>query len=247
MNSNQFGEIISSLSGDLSPYVDLLREDAASCSYFQAAQVLYLLSLKQNNPDLFAKELERVVFLLPNRRYLYTILQKGINKVAKEVPESPLEPPAVGDKVGHEGKNGQVLSPVEVAKLPGAVENWNLQEFGSEDDILELIADPENESESMEAENGTPDLIDQFLNNVPNIQRNTTPPVPGEKFENEDISLGSVSEPEELATEQLAQIYIQQRYFDKAIEVYKKLSLKYPEKSIYFASQIEKINQGLNH
>ena len=42
-------------------------------------------------------------------------------------------------------------------------------------------------------------------------------------------------------TETLASIYFQQKNFDKALDAYKKLSLKYPEKSVYFAGRIEEI------
>lgn len=43
---------------------------------------------------------------------------------------------------------------------------------------------------------------------------------------------------EDLLTESLAKIYIKQKRYYKAIEIIRKLSLKYPEKSIYFADQI---------
>ena len=44
-------------------------------------------------------------------------------------------------------------------------------------------------------------------------------------------------------TETLAKIYLEQDYVDRAIEIYSKLSLRYPEKSIYFASLIDEIKQ----
>lgn len=43
-------------------------------------------------------------------------------------------------------------------------------------------------------------------------------------------------------TETLAQIYAEQGYFDQAKEIYSKLILAYPEKSVYFAALIEKLN-----
>lgn len=49
---------------------------------------------------------------------------------------------------------------------------------------------------------------------------------------------------EDFCTEALAKIYLEQEYPDEAIAIYSKLSLLYPEKSVYFAALIEKINKN---
>ena len=46
-----------------------------------------------------------------------------------------------------------------------------------------------------------------------------------------------------LYTETLAQIYAEQGYYDQAKYIYSKLILAYPEKSAYFASLIQKIEE----
>ncbi|MBQ6688296.1 MAG: hypothetical protein IJN02_03565 [Bacteroidales bacterium] len=47
----------------------------------------------------------------------------------------------------------------------------------------------------------------------------------------------------DLYTETLAQIYAEQGYYEQAKRIYSKLILAYPEKSAYFASLIQKMNE----
>lgn len=85
-------------------------------------------------------------------------------------------------------------------------------------------------------------LIDRFLNSGPaSFNRPNHRPQPSESAVNKDILGKSVSENDELITETLANIYFQQKNYTKAIESFEKLSLKFPEKSIYFASRIKEI------
>mgnify|MGYP003965023165 FL=1 len=51
---------------------------------------------------------------------------------------------------------------------------------------------------------------------------------------------------EALMTETLAKVYLQQKNFKKALQAYHILSLKYPEKSGFFADQIRAINKQIN-
>ncbi len=79
-------------------------------------------------------------------------------------------------------------------------------------------------------------LITSFLKEDPG-------PIRADKYttQNRDVSLASIQEHDGFITDTLAKIYVKQRLFAKAIYAYEKLSLKYPEKSAYFAAQIEKI------
>ena len=84
-------------------------------------------------------------------------------------------------------------------------------------------------------------IIDRFIEDNPRI-------LPAKQIseENTDISLDSTRDKDSILTETLAKIYVKQGYYSKAIFIYKKLSLKFPEKSIYFAGQIEKIEKKIN-
>jgi len=56
----------------------------------------------------------------------------------------------------------------------------------------------------------------------------------------------SAEDQDELVTETLARIYTDQMLYHKAINTYKKLVLKFPEKSRYFADQIEQLQRKIN-
>jgi tetratricopeptide (TPR) repeat protein len=62
--------------------------------------------------------------------------------------------------------------------------------------------------------------------------------IPEEVFE---MAVNSITQEDDLASESLAEIYLQQGKHDKAIEMYKKLSLRNPEKNAYFALKIKDI------
>lgn len=90
-------------------------------------------------------------------------------------------------------------------------------------------------------------LIDRFLSSEPAPIRMDSENTNETRIEDEnEIMKKSVSESDELITETLAMIYFEQKKYDKALDAFKKLSLKYPEKSVYFATRIEEIEKLKN-
>ncbi len=84
------------------------------------------------------------------------------------------------------------------------------------------------------------DLIDKFITDSPALARGHEIPPSGK-----DLSDASSLDSDSFMTETLARIYEKQGLLKKAIYAYEKLSLKYPEKSTYFASQINRIKSQL--
>ncbi len=111
--------------------------------------------------------------------------------------------------------------------------DW-LKAFETDDNSIQTVSSESEQNNDKKTTNS--DLIDKFIYSSP---KKLTPPSKGDPVE--DISKNSIKEHEGFITDTLAKIYIKQGYYSKAIFAYEKLILKYPEKSSYFASQIEEI------
>ena len=83
------------------------------------------------------------------------------------------------------------------------------------------------------------EVIDSFIENNPKISssKEMSP------AKNINLAKKQTFDKEELMTETLAEILVQQKKYKKAVKAYKILSLKYPEKNTFFASQINEIKR----
>ncbi|MBO6025545.1 MAG: hypothetical protein J6P83_11945 [Bacteroidales bacterium] len=111
--------------------------------------------------------------------------------------------------------------------------------------IANRLKELEAEKQRKETEQPKPkklsrkELIDKFILENPSISR------PKAEFYNPiSVAQNSIIDQENIVSETLAKIYEKQGYVEKAKSIYEKLCLKYPEKSRYFAAQIERLQES---
>lgn len=84
-------------------------------------------------------------------------------------------------------------------------------------------------------------LIDKFIKEEPKIAR---PKI--EFYSPVNMAKQSVADDITFVSETLAKIYILQGNYTKALDAYENLRLKYPEKRLYFATQIKNLRKLIN-
>ena len=236
--------------------------------YFQSAYVHYLKTLKAQEQYNYELILRKTAVLSPERATLHQWLEQDFvnensqtlqvvqtsaaSKAAKKEIASTKTADQNNASTPKEVDNKTVLTPakttatkeeqkiiekektVEKAKpkkkeIPVAMTYADWVIYSSKGKIQ-----PKEKNSSLEEKIS---LIDTFLENRPKI-----PPVRQDQPK-VDLSANNEFNKEELMTETLAKVYLQQKKFKKALYAYQILSLKYPEKNSFFADQIKKIKQ----
>jgi hypothetical protein len=186
---------------------------------FESGWMLYLKNLKNLKDVSFEKELINGAIRIQNRRKLYLFLHEQENEHESATVESPLDET---DDIY------RLIFPTE----------YQLESDEKTEESLSEMARSIQDKPGKRVR-----LIDKFLEAQPKMppvkEEESRSPMEGKPLQ-EDNS-------EEFVTETLASIYAQQGYYKKAMQIFEKLSLKYPEKSTYFAAQMEKINHLMNN
>lgn len=218
---------------------------------FQTAHILLLYNLYNTNSDKFDLQLRESAIYVSDRKLLFNF----IHNISRTVIFKPIPTEQDDQELINNEKSTQELLDFEdtlgIEDEPSKVVNFEINvidtstvdlantgeimEFAEDEQVLEPeIIEPEVISSPM-------DLISQFIDKNPAFTPNRMQITDA----HEDISEPSNIETEELATETLALIYTSQKLFEKAILVYEKLILKFPEKSTYFASRIEELRKNI--
>src|SRR5690554_1825073 len=110
-----------------------------------------------------------------------------------------------------------------------------IERSGSEEKETEKTKTPSNKNQNKRDKKF--DLIDKFISKNPRLKPQQY------ASNNANLAEEQMIQPESLMTETLARIYLEQKNYKKAIQSYNILSLKYPEKSGFFADQIKAIKK----
>lgn len=226
--------------------IEMLSSLVDTYPYFTIAQVLLAVGYDLKEDKKLNKQLRLAAAMSPDRNSLRHLLAD--TKEKKNTCDLP-------DEFGNDSQ--QLLDSIVIPEIDL---NKSQEELSREMALLEekrksldelknlieqRIIELEREKEVADKEDKTlskTEIIDKFIAENPQISR------PKQEFYNPmTVAQASVVDKENIISETLATIYLNQGYVEKAISVYQKLSLKNPEKSVYFAELIEKAKNKFNN
>ena len=257
MNAAQFTSLIKDFDSLSNKEPKVFEELIKKFPYFQLPYLYYAKLLQQKDTSAFTSFLPKCAIRTFDRKLLHEWVErplvkttddakkKKIVKAQSKATEQKTTPAPAKEKV--------TLAPVQPKQLkPKApVKNTNALSDSAKpstsnpsrkliflDWIRRFEKRPPDSNKIEEKRPPSKDsVIDTFLDSNQKIQ-------PQRKERNEvDLSKESLATDQELMTETLAKVLVQQKKYVKAIKAYSILSLKYPEKNSFFAARIENIKQ----
>ena len=201
--------------------------------YCQAGQMLYARALKKAADPSFDQQMNRAMAAAPDRRHFRYFLSgrpepDRIYHRAYDPEEISYSAPARETGVGAET--------TDPGRATGSAESAGHREASASGASPDSGSGPASD-EKPEHKIRQQAIIDRFLRKNPRIEALKDEIPVGE------MAPESLDDHPELISETLAEIHIKQGKTDRAIDIYKKLSLKFPEKSSYFAKKIESIER----
>ena len=229
MDKKEFNELLNNLEDIPGEETQALEKLKDQYPYFQNIHLLLAKAYKASGSGMFKSSLNSAAIRSPDRRLLKTLIEGPEVPKPEEKPKTEKAVPPPSTDVYEELESN--LNALHLNKK-------NLGKLLSDQDTQAKTKKPApTDRESQIA------LIEKFIKNEPQLDKQKLI-AQESKNDQEDLSSKSLKYKDELVTETLAQLMVKQQKVKKATQIYKKLSLKFPEKKAYFATQIEKINQG---
>ncbi len=202
--------------------------------YFATIRIVYLKMLHDSGHSAYPEKLKHNTIYIPDHKQFYRFLNNLLSDWG-EVGNPVFKPEPVAIEL--------LADKEEEKKVAPTTTFYQLENEFPEEEFLPIDAiASEWLSRKKQKEERKDNLIDKFIQEEPSM-----PKITEENMVTPIVTEPAANEKSEFFSETLAKIYVRQQLYDKAIATYLKLSLKYPEKSVYFAVQIEKIKEKINN
>lgn len=237
---------------DLSEIKELV--DEYPC--FQSARMLYVKNLRNQGYSNYGKALRETAVFVTNRTKLFFLLDERViikHDAAPEQIEAEAEVFDFGKMAEMAGFSSEQSSaekikatqnkPIEAPVVPYFD---NLSDTVDLDDFRQTF---NKKNKQVAAPTTKKDRHAELLDNFKEIKIRPLAPAENAESENDivDLSVKSSTAGTDLFSETLADIYFKTKAYDKALNMYEKLCLTYPEKKAYFAPRIEEIKEIINN
>ncbi|MFT4642254.1 MAG: hypothetical protein ACI89R_000089 [Candidatus Azotimanducaceae bacterium] len=224
-----------------------LEDVISTFPYFQSARAIYLKGLKIQDSFRYNQTLKTTAAYTTDRSLLFDFITSSefVNeKITSESKEKIIKETDVIDaevikslhkKITKNFSKNIEPSSDDILEIGKPLE-FNKKESHSFSEWLQLTKfKPIEREEKIIQKPTNSDLIDKFIASKPKIK-----PVKDKVYKSA-FKEEKISDNNHLMTETLAKVYLEQKKYKSAIKAYRILSLKYPEKSSFFADRIKAI------
>lgn len=248
MNASQFQDILNRESDIGKTEILQLKKIQENFPYFNIPHILHARYEFQKNGEL-PMSLGMAAITSPDRIYLKTLIETPL-KVQKSKDAEDLLPEENNFKPDPAARTQSLLKLSENLRGEQLSQTTAPQEekpkkrtrkAGAGEDLIESIKKKEKKEILDDKKKEQIDLIKAFskkeikLATIKEIEANQN---------NENLAESSTQINDNLISESLAHLLLKQGKTSKAIEIYKKLGLKFPDKRAYFADLIENLKNS---
>lgn len=209
--------------------------------YFQSARLMLARQLHDTGHEAFPLSLKLAAAYAADRTLLRELIE-GLIPDAEEKPASQLQPQIIENEPVTDIIHASHDITIEASPVFSDKQLEAIRLIKSRLNNIIFVED-QDDAQSLETGNvdyqGFNDIIERFLKDNPKI---STPR--RDFFKPADVARQSSVEPEDVVTETLAWVYEKQGLNEKAIKIYEKLVLLFPEKSTYFAARIKNLEES---
>jgi hypothetical protein len=210
--------------------IELLKELIDTYPFCSTSRILHLKGLQNIKSIHYNQTLKETAAYAGDRQRLFYLLTKEKDNAKKA--ESAVKPkkiePEINDEKSFLEKELEIGQPLEFEK----------EEKHSFNEWLKL-----SQARPIQRSSKTKSNLQKKVSLIEDFIANRDRKPKKEFYSASNKAKESVKFHFDIVTETLAKVYLEQGHYEKAKAAYKQLSLKYPQKSSLFASQIELIDQ----